>query len=70
MKPEECILFSGAAQGAEAAFGENAERYFVPRRRRVASRTVRPMDYYAAHSRTVFFYGRKPVSAARAAQQP
>ena len=26
MKPEECILFSGAAQGAEATFGEAAER--------------------------------------------
>ena len=29
MKPEECILFSGAAQGAEAAFGETAERYDI-----------------------------------------
>lgn len=27
MKPEDCILYSGAAQGAEAAFGEAAERY-------------------------------------------
>jgi hypothetical protein len=26
MNPEECILFSGAAPGAEAAFGEAAER--------------------------------------------
>ncbi len=26
MKPEECILFSGAANGAEAAFGAAAER--------------------------------------------
>jgi len=26
MKPEDCVLFSGAAQGAEAAFGEAAER--------------------------------------------
>jgi hypothetical protein len=26
MKPEDCILFSGAANGAEAAFGEAAER--------------------------------------------
>ncbi|MBW2231009.1 MAG: hypothetical protein JRG92_09075 [Deltaproteobacteria bacterium] len=26
MKPEECILYSGAAGGAEAAFGEAAER--------------------------------------------
>ncbi len=26
MKPEECVLFSGAASGAEAAFGEAAER--------------------------------------------
>jgi len=25
MKPEECVLFSGAASGAEAAFGEAAE---------------------------------------------
>lgn len=29
MKPEECVLFSGAAQGTEAAFGEAAERYGV-----------------------------------------
>ena len=29
MKPDECILFSGAAQGAEAAFGECAERYGI-----------------------------------------
>ena len=29
MKPEDCILFSGAAQGAEAAFGEAAERYGI-----------------------------------------
>jgi len=29
VKPEECILFSGAAQGAEAAFGETAERYGI-----------------------------------------
>ena len=29
MKPEDCILFSGAAQGAEAAFGETAERYGI-----------------------------------------
>ena len=29
MKPEECILFSGAAQGAEAAFGAAAERHGV-----------------------------------------
>ena len=27
MKPEECILFSGAAKGAEAAFGAAAEKY-------------------------------------------
>jgi hypothetical protein len=27
MKPEECILFSGAAGGAEAAFGAAAERH-------------------------------------------
>ncbi len=26
MKPEDCVLFSGAASGAEAAFGEAAER--------------------------------------------
>jgi hypothetical protein len=29
VKPEDCILFSGAAQGAEAAFGETAERYGI-----------------------------------------
>ena len=29
MKSEDCILFSGAAQGAEAAFGETAERYGI-----------------------------------------
>ncbi len=29
MQPEECILFSGAAKGAEAAFGSAAERYGV-----------------------------------------
>jgi hypothetical protein len=29
VKPEDCILFSGAAQGAEAAFGEVAERYGI-----------------------------------------
>lgn len=29
MKPEDCILYSGAAQGAEAAFGEAAERHGV-----------------------------------------
>ncbi len=29
MKAEDCTLFSGAAQGAEAAFGEAAERYGV-----------------------------------------
>ena len=29
MKREECILFSGAANGAEAAFGAAAERYGV-----------------------------------------
>jgi hypothetical protein len=29
MNPEECVLFSGAANGAEAAFGEAAERYGV-----------------------------------------
>ena len=27
MKPEDCILFSGAAKGAEAAFGAAAERH-------------------------------------------
>ena len=27
MKPEDCILFSGAANGAEAAFGAAAERH-------------------------------------------
>lgn len=27
MKPEDCVLFSGAASGAEAAFGEAAERH-------------------------------------------
>ena len=27
MQPAHCILFSGAAQGAEAAFGMAAERY-------------------------------------------
>ena len=26
MKPDECVLYSGAAKGAEAAFGEAAER--------------------------------------------
>ena len=26
MKPDECVLYSGAAGGAEAAFGEAAER--------------------------------------------
>ena len=26
MKPEECVLFSGAANGAEAEFGKAAER--------------------------------------------
>ncbi len=30
MKPEECILYSGAAQGAEAAFGAAAERRGIP----------------------------------------
>jgi len=30
MKPEECILYSGAAQGAEATFGEAAERRGIP----------------------------------------
>jgi hypothetical protein len=29
MKPEECILYSGAANGAEAAFGAAAERHDV-----------------------------------------
>jgi hypothetical protein len=29
MKPEECILFSGAAKGAEAAFGAAAERHGI-----------------------------------------
>jgi hypothetical protein len=29
MKPEDCILFSGAASGAEAAFGEAAERHGI-----------------------------------------
>jgi hypothetical protein len=29
MNPEDCILFSGAANGAEAAFGEAAERHGV-----------------------------------------
>jgi len=29
MKPEDCILFSGAANGAEAAFGAAAERYGI-----------------------------------------
>ncbi|MCW5777854.1 MAG: hypothetical protein KIS87_15565, partial [Phycisphaeraceae bacterium] len=29
MTPADCILFSGAAQGAEAAFGEAAERHGV-----------------------------------------
>jgi len=29
MKPEDCILFSGAAKGAEAAFGAAAERYGI-----------------------------------------
>jgi hypothetical protein len=29
MKPEDCILFSGAANGAEAAFGEAAERHGI-----------------------------------------
>lgn len=29
MKPQDCTLFSGAAQGAEAAFGEAAERYGI-----------------------------------------
>ena len=29
MKPEDCILFSGAASGAEAAFGAAAERHGI-----------------------------------------
>ena len=29
MKPEDCILFSGAATGAESAFGEAAERHGI-----------------------------------------
>jgi len=29
MKPEDCVLFSGAAGGAEAAFGEAAERHGI-----------------------------------------
>ena len=29
MNREDCILFSGAAPGAEAAFGEMAERYAI-----------------------------------------
>src|SRR5947207_5889780 len=29
MKPEDCILFSGAANGAEAAFGKAAERHGI-----------------------------------------
>jgi len=29
MKPEDCILFSGAANGAEAAFGDAAERHGI-----------------------------------------
>ena len=29
MKPEDCILFSGAARGAEEAFGAAAERYGI-----------------------------------------
>src|SRR5437773_6590781 len=29
MKPEDCILFSGAANGAEAAFGEAAEKHGI-----------------------------------------
>jgi hypothetical protein len=29
MKPEDCILFSGAAKGAGAAFGEAAERHGI-----------------------------------------
>ena len=27
MNPEDCILYSGAAQGAEATFGAAAERF-------------------------------------------
>jgi hypothetical protein len=29
MNPEDCVLFSGAAGGAEAAFGESAERHGI-----------------------------------------
>ncbi len=29
LDPQDCVLFSGAAQGAEAAFGEQAEAYGV-----------------------------------------
>jgi hypothetical protein len=29
MKPQDCVLFSGAAGGAEAEFGANAERYGI-----------------------------------------
>ena len=29
MKPEDCVLFSGAANGAEAAFGSAAERHGI-----------------------------------------
>jgi hypothetical protein len=29
MKPEECSLFSGAANGAESAFGGAAERWLI-----------------------------------------
>lgn len=29
MKPEECVLYSGAAQGAEASFGAAAERHGI-----------------------------------------
>ena len=29
MKPEDCVLFSGAANGAEAAFGAAAERHGI-----------------------------------------
>ena len=29
MKPEDCILYSGAANGAEAAFGAAAERHGI-----------------------------------------
>ena len=29
MNPEECVLYSGAAQGAEASFGEQAEKYGI-----------------------------------------